>query len=70
MTETALIVAASSLASLVISRLRCILRPGQQPCFQSGCTESPLESKGDGEITVHKESVGGHEVLVVCQNKE
>ena len=70
MTETALVVAASSIASLVISRPRCIMRPGQAPCCQSACSDHALEQKDDSEITVHKHALGGHEVLVVCTNKE
>ncbi len=70
MAETPLVVAASSICSLVISRLRCVLRSGQSPCFQRGCSDQPLESKDDSEIMVHKHALGGHEVLVVSTNKE
>ena len=68
---TAGIVAGTSLLSLIVSRLRCILRPGQVPCFQSGCSDTPLEAKADdSEVCIHRDSLGGHEVLVVCTRKE
>ncbi len=70
MTETSLIVAATPICSLVIARVRCIVRPVQVPCFQSGCNDQPLEAKDDSEITVHKHDLAGHPVLVVCTNKE
>ncbi len=70
MTETALIVAASSIISLIVARVRCILRPGQSPCIQSGCSDQPLESHDNSEITVFKHALGGHEVLVVANRND
>ena len=68
--EAAWIVAGSSLLSLIVSRIRCILRPGQTPCFQSGCSDQPLEARGDEDSVVHEYALGGHEVLVVAHRNE
>ena len=70
MVDAAVIVAGTSIFSLIISRVRCILRPGQTPCFQSGCSDTPLEHRDDSEIVVHKQCVGGHEVLVIAQKND
>ncbi len=67
---TVYVVAISSLLSLMIARLRCILRPGQTPCFQSGCSDQPLESHDNSEIVVYKHALGGHEVLVVANRND
>ncbi len=62
---TAAIVASSSLLASAIARIRCICRPGQAPCFQSACSDQPLEHADDHEVDLQKVDLYGREVLVV-----
>ena len=63
------ITSATTLATLIISRLRCILRPcdpdGQS--FQSGCTDQKLD-KSAHELKIDEHNLNGRDVLLVASN--
>ena len=63
------ITSATTLATLIISRLRCILRPcdpgGQY--FQSGCTGQKLD-KSAHELKIDEHNLNGRDVLLVANN--
>ena len=61
------ITSATTLATLIISRLRCILRPcdpdGQY--FQSGCTDQKLD-KSAHALKIDEHNLNGRDVLLVA----
>ena len=63
------ITSATTLATLIISRLRCILRPcdpdGQY--FQSVCTDQKLD-KSAHELKIDEHNLNGRDVLLVASN--
>ncbi len=64
------ITSATTICTLVLSRIRCILRPcdpdGQY--FQSGCTDQKLDKGGAHEIRVDEHILNGRDVLVCHSN--
>ena len=63
------ITSATTICTLILSRIRCILRPcdpeGQY--FQSGCTDQKLD-RGGHEIKVDEHNLNGRDVLVCHAN--
>ena len=64
--EVVAITSATSIVTLLLSRLRCIVRPcatDGDKCV-SGCTDTPLR-KDDHELDIQEYHIGGREVLIV-----
>ena len=63
------ITSATTLATLIISRLRCILRPcdPEGQIVQSGCTDQKLD-KSAHELKVDEHNLNGRDVLIVASN--
>ena len=62
---------ATTLATIILGRLRCILRPcdphGQ--CFQSACSDVPLEKHDDHEIDLQQCDLGNGKQCWVISSK-
>ncbi len=64
------ITSGTTIYTLILSRIRCIIRPcdpdGQY--FQSGCTDAKLDKGGPHEIRVDEHILNGRDVLVCHSN--
>ena len=62
---------ATTLATIILGRLRCIWRPcdpsGQ--CFQSACSDQPLEKHDDHEIDLQQCDLGSGKQCWVISSK-
>ena len=72
MSEVAVIAisAGTTLATLILSRIRCLFRPcdpGGQYC-QSGCTDQKLDKDEGHEIKIEERNLNGRDVLVIASN--
>ena len=64
------ITSGTTLATLVLSRIRCLFRPcdpSGQYC-QSGCTEQKLDKDEGHEIKIEERNLNGRDVLVIASN--
>ena len=64
------ITSGTTLATLVLSRIRCLFRPcdpGGQYC-QSGCTDQKLDKDEGHEIKIEERNLNGRDVLVIASN--
>ena len=64
------ITSGTTLATLIWSRIRCLLRPcdpGGQYC-QSGCTDQKLDKDEGHEIRLEERNLNGRDVLVIASN--
>ena len=64
------ITSGTTLATLVLSRIRCLFRPCDpdgQYC-QSGCTDQKLDKDGGHEIKLEERTLNGREILVIASN--
>ena len=64
--EVVALTSATSIATLILSRIRCILKPCNQEgekCV-SGCTDQPLR-KDEHELDVSHFDLNGREVIIL-----
>ena len=64
------ITSGTTLATLVLSRIRCLFRPcdpSGQYC-QSGCTDQKLDKDEGHEIKIEERNLNGRDVLVIASN--
>ena len=64
------ITSGTTLATLVLSRIRCLFRPcdpSGQYC-QSGCTDQKLDKDEGHEIKIEERNLHGRDVLVIASN--
>ena len=65
------ITSATTLATVILGRLRCIFRPfSDGPCFQSACSDVPLEKHDDHEIDLQQCDLGNGRSAWVLSAKE
>jgi len=65
------ITSATTLATVILGRLRCIFRPfSDGPCFQSACSDVPLEHRDEHQIDLQQCDLGSGRFAWVLSAKE
>ena len=65
------ITSATTLATVILGRLRCIFRPfSDGPCFQSACSDQPLEHHDEHQIDLQQCDLGSGRFAWVLSAKE
>ena len=65
------ITSATTILTIVLGRIRCIFRPcSDGPCFQSACSDVPLERKDEHEIDLQQCDLGNGRTAWVLSAKE
>ena len=64
--EVVALTSATSVATLLLSRLRCIIRPCASDCDKciSGCSDQPLR-KDEHELDISHYDLNGREVIIL-----
>ena len=65
------ITSATTLATVILGRLRCIFRPfSDGPCFQSACTDMPMEHHDDRQIALQDIKIRDQQrkIIVLVEN--
>ena len=68
--ELVALTSGTTLATIILGRLRCIFRPfSDGPCFQSACSDQPLEKHDDHEIDLQQCDLGNGKQCWVISSK-